>query len=63
MQRLVLGTQEQTQKAAYEIHVLIRTSIFNRACLIEVGTVSPLLEPKIKIEEGENTLIDHGDET
>ncbi|CAJ1943889.1 unnamed protein product [Sphenostylis stenocarpa] len=41
---LAFGTQEQKRKAAYEIRVLARTSIFNRACLIEVGTVSPLLE-------------------
>ncbi|KAG2408135.1 U-box domain-containing protein [Vigna angularis] len=32
------------QKAAYEIRVLARTSIFNRSCLIEVGAVPPLLE-------------------
>ncbi|ESW27406.1 hypothetical protein PHAVU_003G199200 [Phaseolus vulgaris] len=42
--RLVFGTQEEKQKAAYEIRVLARTSIFNRTCLIEVGTVPPLLE-------------------
>ncbi|XP_027330923.1 U-box domain-containing protein 18-like [Abrus precatorius] len=42
--RLVFGTQEQKHRAAYEIRVLARSSIFNRACLIEVGTVPPLLE-------------------
>ncbi|KAK7347006.1 hypothetical protein VNO80_21530 [Phaseolus coccineus] len=42
--RLVFGTQEQKQKAAYEIRVLARTNIFNRTCLIEVGIVTPLLE-------------------
>lgn len=42
--RLAFGTHEQQQKAAYEIRVLARTSIFNRSCLIEVGTVAPLLE-------------------
>ncbi|KAK7330469.1 hypothetical protein VNO77_24664 [Canavalia gladiata] len=41
--RLTFGTEEQKHKAAYEIRVLARSSIFNRACLIEVGTVPPLL--------------------
>ncbi|XP_061354100.1 U-box domain-containing protein 19-like isoform X2 [Gastrolobium bilobum] len=41
--RLVFGTQEQKNKAAYEIRVLARSSIFNRTCLVEVGTVPPLL--------------------
>jgi len=36
--------QEQKQKVAFEIRELTRTNIFNRACLIEVGIVSPLLE-------------------
>lgn len=42
--RLVFGTEQQKNKAAYEIRLLTRSSIFNRACLIEVGTVPPLLE-------------------
>lgn len=42
--RLVFGTEEQKKKAAYEIRVLARSNIFNRACLIEVGTVPPLLD-------------------
>ncbi|CAI8609937.1 unnamed protein product [Vicia faba] len=42
--RLVFGTEKQKNKAAYEIRLLTRSSIFNRACLIEVGTVPPLLE-------------------
>lgn len=41
--RLVFGTEEQKTKAAYEVRVLSRNSIFNRACLIEVGAVPPLL--------------------
>ncbi|KAI9087508.1 hypothetical protein K1719_030378 [Acacia pycnantha] len=40
--RLVFGTEEQKNKAAYEIRVLARSNIFNRACLIEVGTVPSL---------------------
>ncbi|XP_020227222.1 U-box domain-containing protein 18 [Cajanus cajan] len=43
-QRLAFGTEEQKHKAAHEIRVLARNSIFNRACLVEVGAVSPLLE-------------------
>lgn len=42
--RLVFGTEQQKNKAAYEIRLLTRSSIFNRACLIEVGTVPPLLD-------------------
>lgn len=42
--RLAFGTEEQKHKAAHEIRVLARTSIFNRECLIEVGTVPLLLE-------------------
>ncbi|KAI4343765.1 hypothetical protein L6164_011074 [Bauhinia variegata] len=41
--RLVFGTSEQQNKAAYEIRLLARSNIFNRACLIQVGTVSSLL--------------------
>ncbi|KAI9086388.1 hypothetical protein K1719_031472 [Acacia pycnantha] len=41
--RLVFGTMEQKNKAAYEIRLLGRSNIFNRSCLIQVGTVSPLL--------------------
>lgn len=41
--RLVFGTSEQKNKAAYEIRLLARSNIFNRSCLIELGTVPPLL--------------------
>ncbi|XP_028797736.1 U-box domain-containing protein 19-like [Neltuma alba] len=41
--RLVFGTMEEKNKAAYEIRLLARSNIFNRSCLIQVGTVSPLL--------------------
>ncbi|XP_054821687.1 U-box domain-containing protein 19-like [Prosopis cineraria] len=41
--RLVFGTDEQKNKAAYEIRVLARSNIFNRACLVEVGTVPSLI--------------------
>lgn len=41
--RLVFGTNDQKNKAAYEIRLLARSNIFNRECLIQVGTVPPLL--------------------
>ena len=42
--RLVFGTEEQKNKAAYEVRLLARSNVFNRACLIDVGTVPPLLD-------------------
>ncbi|TKY73484.1 U-box domain-containing protein 19 [Spatholobus suberectus] len=42
--RLVFGTEEQRTKAAYEIRLLARSNVFNRACLVEMGTVPPLLD-------------------
>ncbi|KAK3223295.1 hypothetical protein Dsin_010320 [Dipteronia sinensis] len=42
--RLVDGTSEETKnKAAYEIRVLTKTSIFNRSCLVEAGVIPSLL--------------------
>lgn len=41
--RLVFGTMDEKNKASYEIRLLARSNIFNRSCLIQVGTVSPLL--------------------
>ncbi|KAL8465356.1 hypothetical protein ACS0TY_034741 [Phlomoides rotata] len=38
------GTDHQKNKAAYEIRVLAKSNLFNRACLIESGSVPPLLE-------------------
>ncbi|MBA0690087.1 hypothetical protein Goari_007783 [Gossypium aridum] len=40
---LVFGTSEQKNKAAYEIRLLAKANIFNRSCLIEAGTIPPLL--------------------
>ncbi|XP_027338714.1 U-box domain-containing protein 19-like [Abrus precatorius] len=42
--KLVFGTEEQKNKAAYEIRMLARSNIFNKACLVEMGTVPPLLD-------------------
>ncbi|KAB2001452.1 hypothetical protein ES319_D12G302900v1 [Gossypium barbadense] len=40
---LVFGTCEQKNKTAYEIRLLAKANIFNRSCLIEAGTIPPLL--------------------
>lgn len=41
--RLVFGTIEQRNKAAYEIRLLAKSNIFNRSCVINAGAVPPLL--------------------
>lgn len=41
--RLVFGTSGQKNKAAYEIRLLAKSNMFNRYCLVEAGTVPPLL--------------------
>ncbi|XP_044487080.1 U-box domain-containing protein 19-like [Mangifera indica] len=41
--RLFFGTNEEKNKAAYEIRLLAKSNIFNRSCLIEAGTIPPLL--------------------
>ncbi|KAK4437189.1 U-box domain-containing protein 19 [Sesamum alatum] len=38
------GTDYQKNKAAYEIRLLAKSNLFNRSCLIESGSVPPLLE-------------------
>ncbi|MED6108509.1 hypothetical protein PIB30_024689 [Stylosanthes scabra] len=42
--RLAFGTEEQQNKAAYEVRLLARSNVFNRSCLVEVGTVPPLID-------------------
>ncbi|KAI3816808.1 hypothetical protein L1987_16513 [Smallanthus sonchifolius] len=42
--RLVFGTSEAKHKATYEIRLLSKSSIFNRACLVEAGVVPSLLD-------------------
>ncbi|KAL7588007.1 hypothetical protein Lser_V15G41237 [Lactuca serriola] len=42
--RLVFGTNEVKHKATYEIRMLSKTSVFNRACLVESGVVPSLLD-------------------
>ncbi|OIT04123.1 PREDICTED: U-box domain-containing protein 18-like [Nicotiana attenuata] len=41
--RLIAGSMEQKNKAAFEIRLLTKTSIFNRSCLVEAGAIPPLL--------------------
>lgn len=41
--KLVFGTVEQKNKAAYEIRLLAKSNIFNRSCLIEACTIPSLL--------------------
>ncbi|GMI70759.1 plant U-box 19 [Hibiscus trionum] len=42
--KLVNGNGEEMNKSAFEIRVLTKTSIFNRSCLVESGTIPPLLK-------------------
>lgn len=42
-ERLCFGNIEEKNKAAYEIRLLAKSNVFNRSCLIEAGTVPPLL--------------------
>ncbi|GLT86432.1 hypothetical protein SLE2022_045730 [Rubroshorea leprosula] len=41
--KLAYGSLQEMNKAAIEIRVLTRTSIFNRSCLVDAGTVPYLL--------------------
>ncbi|XP_071909675.1 U-box domain-containing protein 18-like [Coffea arabica] len=40
--RLVGCNNQEQNRAAYEIHLLTKTSIFNRSCLVEAGAIPPL---------------------
>ncbi|XP_010271953.1 PREDICTED: U-box domain-containing protein 19-like [Nelumbo nucifera] len=42
--RLAKGTGEERKKAAYEIRLLAKSSIFNRSCLADAGTIPNLLK-------------------
>ncbi|CAN0892917.1 U-box domain-containing protein 19 [Linum grandiflorum] len=42
--KLVNGDYEGRNKAAYEIRLLSKTSIFNRSCLVEAGVIPSLLK-------------------
>jgi hypothetical protein len=54
--RLVFGTDEQKNKAAYEIRLLAKSNVFNTACLVENGTVPPLLDLVLTSTMQENAI-------
>ncbi|KAK3041776.1 hypothetical protein RJ639_000292 [Escallonia herrerae] len=41
--KLVAGTGKELYKAAFEIRLLTKTSVFNRSCLVEAGAIPNLL--------------------
>ena len=43
VERVEVGTEEEKNRAVYEIRVLSKTSGFNRACLVESGVIPHLL--------------------
>ncbi|GMI74975.1 plant U-box 19 [Hibiscus trionum] len=51
--KLVNGSDAEMNKAAFEIRVLTKSSIFNRSCLVESGTVPHLL--KLLLSKDSNT--------
>ncbi|KAK6281611.1 hypothetical protein POUND7_015436 [Theobroma cacao] len=51
--KLVNGSVEEKNKAAFEIRVLTKTSIFNRSCLVEAGAAPHLL--KLLLSNDSNT--------
>ncbi|KAE8710208.1 equilibrative nucleotide transporter 1-like [Hibiscus syriacus] len=51
--KLVNGDSEEMNKAAFEIRVLTKTSIFNRSCLVESDSIPPLL--KLLFSKVDNT--------
>lgn len=42
--KLENGSAKERNKAAFEVRLLTKSSIFNRSCLVESGTVPPLLD-------------------
>ncbi|KAL6189840.1 hypothetical protein ACLB2K_036241 [Fragaria x ananassa] len=53
---IAVGTVEERKKAAYEIRLLSKTSIFNRSCLVEAGVVPHLLKMLASAEGQENAV-------
>ncbi|PIN10090.1 Ubiquitin--protein ligase [Handroanthus impetiginosus] len=43
VQKLLEGTSEEKNKAAYEVRLLTKTRISNRSCLVEADAIPPLL--------------------
>ncbi|KAL7110298.1 hypothetical protein ACP275_05G016000 [Erythranthe tilingii] len=46
---LLSGTSDERNKAAYEIRLLTKTSVFNRSCLVEADAIPPLLSQLISV--------------
>ncbi|XP_058114910.1 U-box domain-containing protein 19-like [Magnolia sinica] len=44
VERLAAGTEEEKNRAAYEVRLLSKSNIYNRECLVEAGAVCPLLD-------------------
>ncbi|XVE75062.1 hypothetical protein DITRI_Ditri12bG0067200 [Diplodiscus trichospermus] len=53
VKKLVNGSVEEMNKAAFEIRVLTKTSIFNRSCLVESGMIPHLL--RLLLSKDSNT--------
>ncbi|XP_068642938.1 U-box domain-containing protein 18-like [Aristolochia californica] len=43
VEKLSTGTEQEKNKAAYEVRLLTKFSVFNRACLVEAGSILWLL--------------------
>ncbi|XP_050375053.1 U-box domain-containing protein 19-like [Argentina anserina] len=55
-ERAAGGTVGERNKAAYEIRLVSKTSIFNRSCLVEAGVVPHLLKLLEDMESQENAV-------
>ncbi|KAM3754228.1 hypothetical protein ACB098_03G150200 [Castanea mollissima] len=56
VERVEVGTEEETNRAVYEIRVLSKTSGFNRACLVESGVIPHLLRLLKSVSIQENAI-------
>lgn len=56
VERVEIGTEEEKNRAVYEIRVLSKTSGFNRACLVESGVIPHLLRLLKNVSIQENAI-------
>lgn len=56
VERVEVGTEEEKNRAVYEIRVLSKTSGFNRACLVESGVIPHLLRLLKNVSIQENVI-------
>lgn len=56
VERVEVGTEEEKNRAVYEIRVLSKTSGFNRACLVESGVIPHLLRLLKNVSIQENAI-------